>query len=74
MMGTVAGIDFEDATEYVPAVITIAAMPLTFSIAHGIAFGFITYTGLKLLTGRTGELSWTVALLAVLFVAKFALL
>jgi AGZA family xanthine/uracil permease-like MFS transporter len=74
MMGTVAGIDFEDATEYVPAVITIAAMPLTFSIAHGIAFGFITYTGLKLLTRRTGERSWTVALLAVLFVAKFALL
>ena len=74
MIGTVAGIDFEDATEYVPAVITIAAMPLTFSIAHGIAFGFIAYAGIKLLAGRAGDISLAVAILAVLFVAKFALL
>jgi len=74
MMSAVAGIDFDDATEYVPAVVTISAMPLTFSIAHGIAFGFIAYTAIKLLAGRGGDLSWAVAVLSALFVAKFALL
>ncbi len=74
MMTSVKSIDFEDATEYVPAIVTIAAMPLTFSIAHGIAFGFITYTGLKVLTGRWKDLSAAVAVLAVIFVVKFALL
>jgi len=74
MMSAVREIDFDDITEYVPAVITIAAMPLTFSIAHGIAFGFIAYAGIKLLAGRFGQISAAVAILAVLFVAKFALL
>ena len=74
MMSAVREIDFDDVTEYVPAVITIAAMPLTFSIAHGIAFGFITYAGIKLLAGRFGQISAAVAILAVLFAAKFALL
>jgi AGZA family xanthine/uracil permease-like MFS transporter len=58
----------------VPAVVTIAAMPLTFSIAHGIAFGFITYTGIKLLAGRFGDIKPAVAVLAALFVVKFAYL
>jgi AGZA family xanthine/uracil permease-like MFS transporter len=74
MMGAVKEIDFEDATEYVPAVVTIAAMPLTFSIAHGIAFGFIAYAGIKLLAGRIGDVSLAVGILALLFIAKFALL
>ena len=46
-------------------------MPLTFSIAHGIAFGFITYAAIKLLSGRAGEASPVVYVLAVLFVVKF---
>lgn len=74
MMTAVKEIDFSDVTEYVPAVVTIATMPLTFSIAHGIAFGFITYAGIKLLAGRIGDITAAVALLAVLFVVKFALL
>lgn len=74
MMSAVSGIAFEDTTEYVPAVVTIAAMPLTFSIAHGIAFGFIAYAGIKLLAGRLAEIPPAVAVLALLFVAKFALL
>ena len=49
-------------------------MPLTFSIAHGIAFGFIAYAGIKLLAGRPRDISLAVAVLAVLFVVKFALL
>jgi AGZA family xanthine/uracil permease-like MFS transporter len=74
MMSAVADIDFSDVTEYVPAVVVIITMPLTFSIAHGIAFGFIAYAAIKLLAGRPRDVSIAVAVLAVLFIAKFALL
>lgn len=67
-------VDWEDVTEYAPAVVTAIAMPLTFSIAHGIAFGFITYAAIKALAGRLSELHPAVAILAVLFVVKFALI
>ena len=50
---------------------TAIAMPLTFSIANGIALGFITYGGVKLLAGRAREIGWPMGLLAVLFVAHF---
>lgn len=69
-----AEIDWDDLTETAPAVITAITMPFTFSIAHGIAFGFISYTVLKLLSGRVRELSPMVAIIAVLFVLKFAYL
>lgn len=74
MMAAIKDIDFSDATEYAPAVVTVVAMPLTFSIAHGIAFGFIAYTGIKLLAGRFSDIRPAVAILAVLFVLKFAFL
>jgi adenine/guanine/hypoxanthine permease len=74
MMGAVKDIDYGDSTEYVPAIVTIAMMPLTFSIAHGIAIGFIVYAGIKLLAGRAGEISPAVGILAAIFLAKFALL
>jgi len=67
-------IDWEDATEYVPAVVTAIVMPLTFSIANGIAFGFITYAAIKLLAGRFADINPAVAILAVAFVVKFAIL
>jgi AGZA family xanthine/uracil permease-like MFS transporter len=65
--------DWEDVTEYVPGVVTALAMPLTFSIANGIAFGFITYAGAKILSGRWREMSVAVPILAALFILKFAL-
>jgi adenine/guanine/hypoxanthine permease len=64
-------IDWEDATEFVPAVVTALAMPLTYSIAHGIAFGFVTYAAVKVLSGRFRDLNAALVILAVLFVAKF---
>ncbi|HXV25501.1 MAG TPA: NCS2 family permease [Alphaproteobacteria bacterium] len=67
-----AEIDWEDATEFVPAVVTAIAMPLTYSIAHGIAFGFIAYAAIKLLSGRFRDLNAALAILAALFVIKFA--
>ena len=74
MMSAAKDIDYSDVTEYAPAIITIASMPLTFSIAHGIAFGFITYAGIKLLSGRVSEMKPAVAVLAALFILKFAFL
>jgi AGZA family xanthine/uracil permease-like MFS transporter len=69
-----AEIDWEDVTEYVPAVVTAISMPLTFSIANGIAFGFIAYSAAKLLSGRRRDLTPAVVVLAALFVVKFAVL
>jgi AGZA family xanthine/uracil permease-like MFS transporter len=65
-------VDWEDATEFAPAVVTALAMPLTFSIAEGIAFGFVSYAAIKVLSGRFRDLNAALAILAILFVIKFA--
>jgi adenine/guanine/hypoxanthine permease len=67
-----AELDWEDVTEYAPAVVTALAMPLTFSIATGIALGFISYVGVKLLSGRIAEAGPAMTVLAVLFIVKYA--
>src|SRR5579883_3373054 len=69
-----AEIDWEDVTEYAPAVVAAIAMPLTFSIANGIAFGFIAYAIIKLLAGRIAEIKPAVVVLGALFLVKFAVL
>ncbi len=69
-----AEIDWEDPTEYAPAVITAIAMPLTYSIATGIAFGFIAYAAVKLLAGKWSQVSPALAILALLFLLRFAVL
>ncbi len=74
MVGGLAQIDWEDATAFVPAVITAVAMPLTYSIATGIGLGFITYTALKIGAGKIRTLSPGVAVLALLFLLKFIFL
>lgn len=74
MIRGLAEIDWDDLTETAPAVITAITMPFTFSIAHGIAFGFVSYAVIKLLAGRVRELSPMVAIIAVVFVLKFAYL
>ncbi len=68
-----AEIDWEDVTEYGPAVIAAIAMPLTFSIATGIGLGFIAYTASKLLSGRLREISPAVVVISLLFALKFAI-
>jgi AGZA family xanthine/uracil permease-like MFS transporter len=67
-----AGVAWDDITEYAPAVVTAIAMPLTYSIATGIGLGFITYALCKILAGRFGETKPAVLVLAVLFAVKFA--
>jgi len=65
-------VDWEDVTEYVPAVVLAMTMPFTFSITDGLAFGFISYAAIKLLSGRFGEAKPAVLVLAALFIAKYA--
>ncbi len=72
MMRSLLEIDWDDITEVAPAMVTALAMPFTFSIAEGIAFGFIAYASIKLVAGRWSDIHPAVAILAVLFVAKFA--
>ncbi len=74
MMRSVTAIRWDDLTEAIPALLTMLAMPLTFSIANGLALGFIFYPLLKLLTGRGREVSPLVYVLAVVFVLRYAYL
>jgi AGZA family xanthine/uracil permease-like MFS transporter len=67
-----AEIDWEDITEYAPAVIAAVTMPLTYSIATGIGLGFITYALAKIVAGKFAEAKPAVLVLAILFALKFA--
>ncbi|MER2098505.1 MAG: NCS2 family permease [Pseudomonas qingdaonensis] len=74
MMGSMAHINWDEATDSIPAIVTAIMMPLTFSVADGIALGFITYVVLKAGTGRYGEISASLWVLCAIFVAKFVFL
>ncbi|WP_193073723.1 NCS2 family permease [Pseudomonas sp. FME51] len=63
-------VDWEDLTEAAPVVVTALVMPLTFSIANGIALGFISWTAIKLLSGRWRELNPSLYALSALFIVK----
>jgi len=73
MMGEVVHINFEDFTEALPAFLTIIMMPLTFSIAQGLAFGFVSYTVIKLVSGRHKENNAVMYTMTVLFILHFIL-
>jgi adenine/guanine/hypoxanthine permease len=66
-----AEIEWDDITEYAPAVVAAITMPLTYSIATGIGLGFITYAVAKILAGKAREAAPAVMVLAVLFAIKF---
>jgi AGZA family xanthine/uracil permease-like MFS transporter len=74
MLHSVTKIDWKDYTESIPAFLVIIMMPLSFSIATGIAVGFISYSAIKLFTGRRKEVHWLVYLLAALFLLRFVYL
>jgi len=73
MMTSVRSIRWDDYTESVPAFLTLIMMPLTFSITDGIAFGFISYALLKLLSGRGKEANAFIYCFAVLFMIRYIL-
>jgi AGZA family xanthine/uracil permease-like MFS transporter len=70
MLRDLVDIDWQDTTESVPAAITALTMPYTYSIAEGIAFGFITYALLKLFTGSAREVKPVIWAIAALFAFK----
>jgi AGZA family xanthine/uracil permease-like MFS transporter len=74
MARSLTEVEWDDITEAAPAVITAITMPFTFSIAEGIAFGFISYTAIKLATGRYRDIHPAVGILAVLFVIKYVVI
>ncbi|MEL7314304.1 MAG: NCS2 family permease [Cyanobacteria bacterium J06559_3] len=74
MMGSVATIRWSDPAESIPCFLTILLMPLTFSIAEGLAVGFIAYPLIKTVQGKAQEINWIVWLLAAVFVLRFVLL
>ena len=71
MLKNVVSIDWDDMTESIPAFLTLLLMPLTISITEGIAFGFISYALLKLVTRQGRQVHWLIYLFAVLFVARY---
>ena len=71
MLSPILKINFEDYTESIPVFLTVIMMPLAYSIAEGIVFGMLSYVVLKLLTGRTKDVSVVMYILAVLFLGKF---
>ena len=72
MIRAVRDVQWDDVTESIPAFLTLVLMPLTFSITDGMAFGFISYSLLKLATGRARQAHWLIHLFAVLFVLRYA--
>lgn len=71
MLTEIKNISFDDFTDVIPVFLTIILMPLTFSIAQGLAFGFLSYTILKLVTGKKDQLHWIMYLISIAFVIHF---
>jgi AGZA family xanthine/uracil permease-like MFS transporter len=69
-----AEVEWRDMSEAAPAVIAALSMPFTYSIATGIAFGFISYAVIKLLSGQARQVKATVWVIALLWLLKLALL
>jgi len=74
MARSLADVAWQDLTESAPAVVTALAMPLSFSIADGIGFGFVTYAAIKVCSGKARECPAAVYLIALIFALKFAYL
>ena len=71
MMQGLAELDLREFEKATPAFITILAMPLAFSISEGIAFGLLTYVGLKVGTGKAKDVGMVTYVLALFFILYF---
>ena len=71
MLRELTELDWEESTEVIPAVVTALMMPFTYSIANGLAFGFISYCLIKLFTGRYKDVHWMSWLIGGVFLFKF---
>jgi len=73
MLRTMREVNWDDVTEYLPAFLTMITMPLAYSIADGIAMGFISYAFAKVVIGRPRQCPIIVYIFAVLFIVRYAL-
>ena len=71
MLRELTELDWSDTTEVIPAAVTALMMPFTYSIANGLAFGFISYALIKLFTGKGREVHWMVWIIGGVFLFKF---
>ncbi len=74
MIHPITELDWDDLSEYAPAIVAAVSMPLSYSIADGIGLGFICYAAIKLFAGKAKECPLAVYLIAAIFAAKFAFL
>jgi AGZA family xanthine/uracil permease-like MFS transporter len=71
MMRSASKIVWEDASEAIPSLVVMLGIPLSYSIGDGLALGFITYPLVKLLSGRSREVSWLMYILTAVLIAYF---
>lgn len=71
MMAPLVDIEWDDPEVAIPAFLTVAMIPLTFSIANGLAFGLTAYALIKLIRGKITTTDWLLLVLAGIFVARF---
>ena len=74
MVSVVAEIEWQDPEVAIPAFLTMLTIPLTFSIANGLAFGFTAYTLMKIVRGKLRQVNWFVYVMTALFVSRFVYL
>ncbi len=71
MLKGLTRVNWDDATEYIPAFLAMVVMPFTFSITEGISVGFISYSLMKIATRRWREAHWLIHLFALLFILRY---
>ncbi|MDD3429476.1 MAG: NCS2 family permease, partial [Oscillospiraceae bacterium] len=71
MLSGITKMKFDDVTEALPGFLTVAMMPLSYSIANGIAFGLISYVLIKAFTGRFKDIKPMTVVIAALFIVKY---
>ena len=74
MMANVRRVDWDDFSEAIPAFLVMLGIPLTFSIADGLALGFVSYPVIKLLSGKGRQISWLMYVLAAILILYFVLI
>ena len=74
MWGGIKHIDWSDPTEFIPAFLVIIGIPLTYNIAHGMAFGLISYPLLKFVSGKGNEVKPVAYILGAIFLARYIFL
>lgn len=73
MMSGMQHLSWSDPTELLPALLTIIMVPLSFSIANGIAAGFLSYVVLKVIAGKSADVTAAAWVMALIFTARFGL-